>query len=101
MISVKARKCKQLTIGFLQDENAWIFFPKVVQVEISDDGKTFRPVASLENEVPTAEKGVLQKDFMLDLDGKKARYLRVTGVPLGQCPAGHKGAGHPCWRVCR
>ena len=93
----KSRKIKQLTIGFLQDENAWIFFPKSVRVEISDDGQTFRPAASLENEVPVTEKGALQKDFMLDLQGRKARYLRVTGVAQGQCPPAHKGAGHPCW----
>ncbi len=93
----KSKKIKQLTIGFLQDENAWIFFPKMVQVEISDDGKTFRPAASLENEVAVTEKGVLQKDFMVDLNGQKARYLRVVGVAMGQCPTEHKGAGHPCW----
>ncbi len=93
----KSKKIKQLTIGFLQDENAWIFFPKMVQVEISDDGKTFRPAASLENEVAVTEKGTLQKDFMLDLYGKKARYVRVVGVAMGECPPEHKGAGHPCW----
>ncbi len=93
----KRKKIKQLTIGFLQDENAWIFFPKAVQVEVSDDGKTFRPAAFLENEVSVAEKGVLQKDFILDLNGRKARYLRVVGVSLGQCPTEHEGAGHPCW----
>ncbi len=93
----KSRKVRQLSIRFLQDENAWIFFPKTVRVEISDDGKAFRPAGTLENEVAVSEKGVLQKDFILDLPGQQVRYLRVVGVALGQCPPEHKGAGHPCW----
>lgn len=93
----KTRKIRQLSVRFLQDENAWIFFPTAVQVEISSDGEHFSPAGTLPNEVTPQEKGILQKDFMLDLGGKKARYLRVVGTSLGECPPGHKGAGHPCW----
>jgi len=93
----KSQKINKITAGFKQDENAWIFFPQKMQVEISDDGQNFTPAGEVVCEVPPTEKGVLQKDFVLDLKGKKARYVRVVGVSLGQCPEWHKGAGHPCW----
>jgi predicted alpha-1,2-mannosidase len=93
----KSKKINQVRANFLQDENAWIFFPVKFQVEISDDGKTFTPAGESLNDVSPAEKGLLQKEFQVALNGKKARYVRLTGVSLGQCPATHKGAGHPCW----
>jgi hypothetical protein len=68
-----------------------------LQVEISDDGKTFSPAGETLCDVPPSETGVLQKELSLELEGKKARYVRVVAVSLGQCPATHKGAGHPCW----
>ncbi|MBK7935671.1 MAG: discoidin domain-containing protein [Lewinellaceae bacterium] len=93
----KKQKINKITTGFLQDENAWVFFPVKMQVEISDDGRQFSPAGAIDNDVPNTEKGVLQKDFILDLKGVKGRYIRVTGVSPGKCPAWHKGAGNPCW----
>ena len=82
----------------MQDENAWIFFPVKLQVEISDNGKDFVPAGEVINTVLPSDKGVLQKDFSFDLlNGKKARYVRVIGVSLGKCPEWHKGKGFPCW----
>ncbi len=93
----KRRKVGKVSAGFLQDENAWVFFPVKMRVEISDDGRDFRPAGEVAGEVPLSEKGVLLKDFVLDLKGTKARYLRVVGVAQGRCPEWHKGAGNPCW----
>ncbi|MBV6440805.1 MAG: hypothetical protein EPGJADBJ_02478 [Saprospiraceae bacterium] len=93
----KKQAINKITAGFMQDENAWIFFPTKMQVEISDDGQNFTPAGEVVCDVAPTEKGVLQKDFVLDLKGQKARYVRVVGVSLGQCPDWHKGRGNPCW----
>jgi len=93
----KKQKINRLTAHFLQDENAWIFFPTKVQFEISDDGEHFSPAGEVLCNIPQTEKGVLQNDFQVSLPGAKARYVRVVGVSPGQCPAWHKGAGYPCW----
>ncbi|MDX1912160.1 MAG: GH92 family glycosyl hydrolase, partial [Saprospiraceae bacterium] len=93
----KSQKINRVRANFLQDENSWIFFPLKLQVEISDDGQTFSPAGESLNDVPPLEKGLLQKELQVQLNGKKARYIRVVGVSLGQCPVTHKGAGHPCW----
>lgn len=93
----KQQTINKITVGFMQDENAWIFFPTMMQVKISDDGQNYTLAGEVICDVPPMEKGVIQKDVVLDLKGQKARYVRVVGVSLGKCPYWHKGAGHPCW----
>jgi predicted alpha-1,2-mannosidase len=93
----KTRDITRLTAGFLQDENSWIFLPSRVEFEVSDDGKTFKSAGTVQNDVSPTEKGTIQKDFALSLSGVQARYIRVVGMSLGNCPAGHKGAGNRCW----
>jgi hypothetical protein len=87
----------QISAGFLQDENSWIFFPTSLQVEVSDDGRQFTPVGETLNTISPAEKGALQQDLTMSLTGIRTRYIHVKGVSPGKCPAGHKGAGNPCW----
>jgi hypothetical protein len=93
----KKQKINRLSAHFLQDEIAWIFFPTTVQFETSDDGEHFSPAGEVVCPVAPTEKGVLQHDFQVSPSDIKARYIRVIGVSLGQCPPWHKGAGHPCW----
>lgn len=93
----KRQQINRISAGFLQDENAWIFFPSKMQVEISNNGKNFEPAGEVASTIAPNEKGVLQQDFSLALKGKKARYVRVVGISLGQCPDWHKGKGYPCW----
>lgn len=94
----KSRRVKEVSAGFLQDENAWIFFPEKVQVEVSENGTDFQPVGEAPTQIAPQEKGVLQQDFTVEIPGNvKARYVRVVGVSLGKCPAWHKGHGAACW----
>ena len=93
----KSKKIKRVSAGFMQDENAWIFFPTKMMVEVSEDGKNFTPAGEFECPVSPMEKGVIQKDFDVKLKRKKARYVRIVGVSLGKCPDYHKGRGYPCW----
>ena len=93
----KMQKVNRVRANFLQDENSWIFFPTRLKVEVSTDGETFVPAGEALCDTPPSAPGILQKELSLELGGKKARYLRVVGVSLGQCPATHKGAGYACW----
>lgn len=93
----KQQKINRVRANFLQDENSWIFFPIKLQVEISEDGDQYLPAGEVLCDIAPMTPGTLQKELSLDLGGKKARYLRVVGVSLGQCPVTHKGAGHACW----
>ncbi len=92
------RPLRSVAVNFLQDENAWIFYPKKLRIEISNDGKTFRPLGEAVNEVAPTAQGALQQTLRVSSEeGVSARYVRLIGETLGVCPPGHKGAGRPCW----
>jgi hypothetical protein len=93
----KTQKIKSVTAGFIQDQNAWIFFPTRMDVEISDDGEHFEFAGSILNLEPQTTTAPVQRDFQIPLKGKKGRYVRIIGVTPGKCPEWHKGKGYPCW----
>ena len=89
----------RLAGSFLQDQDSWIFMPEKVEFFISNDGKTFKSVGVVENEVaPDAEDAVIQ-----ELEIRKrlyARYVRMVATNPGPCPEWHVGAGEPSWIFC-
>ena len=73
--------------------------PSEVEFFISEDGKNFKSVGVVENEVaPDAEDAVVQE---LDINRRmKARYVRMVATNPGPCPSWHVGAGEPSWIFC-
>ena len=84
-------------IGFLQDENSWIFMPLSVTFESSVDGKNYEIIGTIINDISPNKTGGIIKDFELKGLNKHIRFLKVKAVSLGECPSWHKGAGNPCW----
>jgi hypothetical protein len=83
-------------MGFLQDTGSWM--PRRVVVEVSDDGRTFEPVGTIENEVDEREPKAVTRDFALTLDrARHARYVRVRVTRYGTLPDWHPGAGEQAW----
>ena len=91
------QKIHQIGIGFLQDQNAWIFMPLWVRFEVSNDGVHFKPVGEIQNTVDPKLSWVVVKDFKVDKVNKKARYVRVYAKNRGVCPSWHKGYPHKAW----
>ena len=89
----------RLAGSFLQDQGSWIFMPSQVEFFISEDGKNYKSVGVVENEVaPDAEDAVIQE---LDVNRRmKARYVRMVATNPGPCPEWHVGAGEPSWIFC-
>lgn len=89
----------RLAGGFLQDQKSWIFMPSQVEFFISEDGRNFKSVAVVENEIAQdAEDAVIQE---LDVNKRmKARYVRMVAANPGVCPEWHVGAGEPSWVFC-
>jgi len=84
-------------IGFLQDENSWIFMPLSVMFEGSVDGKTFEILGVVKNTIDPHSSGAIIKDFIVNKINKPIRFLKVTAINQGNCPNWHKGAGNPAW----
>ena len=86
-----------VTAHFLQDHHAWIFGPKAVQFEISEDGKTFMSIGRFDMPVPTAAQEVKILEFAQPVTSAKVRYIRVFAHNTGICPDWHIGKGGKAW----
>lgn len=83
-----------LGVHALTTTEAWIFFPRKVEFEISTDGKTYEQVATvkpteddLKNEYP--ETKILKASNL----NKVARFVRVRAERYGELPDWHMGHG--------
>ncbi len=93
----KVQWIKKMGIGFLQDENSWIFMPLKVTFEVSTDGKTFHKAGTVNNHIDYHKKGTITKDFELTHVNKKVRYIHIVAVNRAVCPKDHKGYPNACW----
>jgi hypothetical protein len=87
----------RVSLGALQDQGSWIFFPLQVDVFFSPDGRDYKKAGSVMNDVPESSDGAMVKDFTLDLKKIQTRYLRVVAKNRGTCPPWHPGAGQKAW----
>jgi hypothetical protein len=72
--------------------------PRRVLVEASDDGSVFRPLGSMQSDVPERESNAVTRDFALALPQPvTGRYLRLRVVRYGKLPGWHPGAGEESW----
>ena len=87
---------EEVSFRFLQDENAWIFFPLRVEFSVSNDGRTWRNLGAVETKISPYEPGVLIQSYTRPVKGQ-VRYIRAVGVNRGVCPPDHKGEGGKSW----
>ncbi len=86
----------KISLGCLQDNNSWIFFPTEVEFSLSDDGRTFHQTTVVKNTALPQDMAVALKEFSQTYDAP-ARFIRVRGKNIGTCPPWHKGAGSMAW----
>lgn len=88
---------QQISVGTLQNPNAWIFFPKKVEFYVSSDGVNFQKVGETDNQVDPMSQGIQLQDFTGKFNPVNAGYIKIVARNLGTCPPGHSGAGKPAW----
>jgi hexosaminidase len=93
----KKKKIRAVEIGFLQNTASWIFFPRSVEVAVSDDGTNFRVAASVAFPVRDEAGGALTETVRPAIENVRARFVRVTAASIKTCPEGHAGAGEKAW----
>ena len=91
------KQIEKITLGALQHYRDWIFLPTKVSFEVSDDGKNFKPVGSVTNDIASTVSESTIKDFTVQFNPATARYVRVTASILPEAPKGHPGEGKPVW----
>ncbi len=91
---------RRVSAGFLQDANSWIFLPTAVEVSVSDDGRTFRPLGTATHDVSNKVQDKTIWEAIVDAAGTTARFVKLTARSVGTCPDWHPGAGGDAWVFC-
>ena len=92
----QARDLHEVSMGFLQDTGAWIFMPRRIVVQVSDDGQAFRSIGEVANTVSERDATPRARTFRLE-QAAHARYVRVHVERYGTLPSWHPGAGNDAW----
>ncbi len=88
----RTRWLTRIGAGFLQDANAWIWYPTEVEFAISQDGKRFDVIGTAKPPVGPTVMGS-QADELWVNAGKRARFVRLRAKTLGTIPDWHPGKG--------
>jgi hypothetical protein len=88
---------KEISIGYLHSPSDYIFAPKALEIEFSDDGETY----GLRKKVNLTEDKINKKNRFMDTLSVpvqlQKRFLKIKIEGIGICPKNHKGAGSPAW----
>jgi len=90
------RALSYLALNCLQDQRSWIWFPKEVKFELSNDGQNFVEVGISKNEKADNSDQSFQQKLGIRLNNN-ARFIRVSAKNYGKCPLWHQGAGGAAW----
>ena len=93
----KTQLIQKVSVGFLENQDSWIFFPRFVEFSFSTDGKRFHLVQRVRGQKAKENPHRIIKDFSVSLRSTEACFVRVRATSLGVCPEWHKGAGGKAW----
>ncbi len=90
------KKFSEVSIGFLQDQRSWIFYPTKVSFFVSNDGVNFQayPNGSQIIESEIQSESVEIKRIKMKSLGKGFRYIKIVAKKLGKLPEWHLGYKH-------
>lgn len=88
-------KTRKITIGFLQNQNAWIFWPKQVLMSVSTNGKNYNEIYN-ESTTTTNDRINQIKNHTANLNSN-IRFVKIKALNVGTCPPWHTGAGSKAW----
>lgn len=89
----KSETINKVTLCVLESQGSWIYFPKNIEVLISNDGQNFESIAQLNSLEIKGVKG----EVVLDVKSKKAQFIKVIATNLGKISDGNPGAGSDAW----
>ncbi|HPN33374.1 MAG TPA: discoidin domain-containing protein [bacterium] len=87
----------EIAVGFLQSTAEGVYLPARVEFGVSEDGKDYRLLATVEPNVVPQEPGPLRKTLSAEKLNVRARYVRIRAFNLGTVPAGLPSAGSKAW----
>jgi hexosaminidase len=89
----KVEVINKVSISSLANEGSWIYFPKSIEFLLSDDGVNFKSLQSISAKEITEKRG----EITIEVNSKKAKFIKVIASNLGKIPEGNPGAGSNAW----
>jgi hexosaminidase len=88
-----------VSANFNQTPWAWILHPGTMEVSLSEDGKVFNDVQTV-NRRSNDVSGSSVENRQVQFAGKKARFIKVKVANFGKIPEGNAGANQDAWLFC-
>jgi alpha-L-fucosidase len=86
----------EVAVEFLEDQNTWIFLPKMVEISISENGTDFS-LLKKKDLLLGEQKQSKVTEFKFAFSNTSGRFIKITAKNIGTCPEWHKGAGGKAW----
>jgi hypothetical protein len=91
------RTISEIRMNFLKALVSWVFLPKELIIEISDNGKEYKTIAKGMGNISDRNYRVESVPFEFAFEPTSTRFIRITAQSLRKCPDWHRGSGFPCW----
>ncbi len=89
-------KISEIRVGFLQDQQRWIFPPKTVEFMTSQNGMEYMSITNaLCNELNKDDK-IMKRIAHAAYPGLETRFIKIKAKNI-TLPEWHGGAGKPAW----
>jgi hypothetical protein len=89
-------RLKRAGVSALQDMKPWIWFPELVEISWSRNGRKWTSQLVV-NPVDRREEGAITREFWTQPVNAKARFVRIKAKNAGPCPDWHPGKGGRTW----
>lgn len=80
---------------FFHKPSSWIWMPEKLEIQISDDGISFKTIAEKELKAPANIEGSVS--VAIEWEPVKTKFVRIIATPLQKIPANYGGAGEKAW----
>lgn len=79
----------KISVGFFRATSSWVFPPEWVEFSISEDGKYFKSIGKVENDLLLKDPDWVKKDFSVNADKQLAKFIKIKAKNIGNLPAWH------------
>lgn len=87
----------EVSAGFYQYNNSWIFIPTELIVQQSDDGENFEDIGSVLSDVSPEKRGKFTHEMTMRFKPRQTKFLRIVAKNIQHCPEWHEAAGSEAW----
>ena len=88
----KVRKVNSVSIGALQDTQAWIVFPPEIEFYVAGEDMSFKLMEKIKSPVEAKDYTIQIMDLLAKV-GVECRYIKIKAKNYGVLPSWHEGAG--------